>query len=116
MSRCARSSISTDGEPSIYLIEPPMPEEESHHQIVRRQQGQRANQSAGYRIVIAGHRVLDGIGKRKQHDQIKRIELREFSLAEDAQSRDQEKIDDDRTQHLLSHRHRRSQVKHFRRA
>lgn len=84
-----------------YLIQPPMPEEEPYDHIVHREQGERADQAACYRIVLTNDRILHGVRQGQQHNEIKRIQLRQFTFAKDAQRHDQKAIDDQRAYHLL---------------
>src|SRR5215510_3868018 len=61
-----------------------MPEEKPDHYIVHREQGERADQAAGHRIVLTNDRILHGVRQGQQHDAIKRIQLRQFTFAKDA--------------------------------
>ena len=72
-----------------------MSEEKSDHEIIRHQQRDRADRPAGHRVVIADDRVLHGVRKRQQHDEIEWIELRQLAFPEHAQQHDQHDVDDD---------------------
>jgi hypothetical protein len=73
-----------------------MPEEKPDYHIVHRKQGDRADQAAYHRIVLANDRILHGVRQGQQHDEIKLIQLRQFAFAKDAQRHDQKAIDNQR--------------------
>src|SRR5262249_22241025 len=67
----------------------------------QREKRRRANHPAGDGVVVADDRVLNGVRQRQEHDEVKRVELRQLALAGEPQSDDQKEIDQDRPNHLL---------------
>jgi len=59
--------------------------------------------------IIPPESVLHRVRQRQQHDQIERIELRQFALAENAQQQHQENVDDDRPDDFLDQRNRKGE-------
>ena len=47
-------------------------------------------------VVVADDRVLHGVGDRQQHDEVERVQLRQFALAGEPEADDQEDVDEDR--------------------
>src|SRR5260370_18597910 len=78
--------------------------QKSHYEIVDGQQGSRADDSAGDAVVVADDGVLYGVGQRQEHNQVERIELREFALPGQAQADNQEYINNDRPYNFLPNR------------
>jgi hypothetical protein len=86
------------------LIQAPVLEKETHHQVVHRQQGECADQSAQQRIIVADDGVLNGVGERKKDHQVEGVQLRQFPFAEHAQHDDEENVDQDGPQNLFKDR------------
>ena len=78
--------------------------EEPDDEVIDGQQRRGADDAAGDAVVFADDRVLHGVGQREQHDQVERVELRQFAFAREAQADDEENVNHDRPQHLLRDR------------
>src|SRR5260221_5520820 len=83
------------------LVEAAVPEEIADDDVVREEQREGADETAGHAVVVPDDRVLHRVGEREQHDEIERIELGQLALAEDPQEQDQEDVDEDRADDLL---------------
>src|SRR5438128_2176659 len=91
-------------------VQPLVAVEEADHERVRPEQGRRAEQPAGDRVVVTDDGVLHRVREGEQHDQVEGIELRQLPLAREAEADHQEGVDDDGPQYLLGDR--RPEVKH----
>src|SRR5439155_1581799 len=91
-------------------VQPLVAVEEADHERVHREQGRRAEQPAGDRVVVTDDGVLHRVREGEQHDQVEGIELRQLPLAREAEADHQEGVDDDGPQYLLGDR--RPEVKH----
>ena len=69
---------------------------------VQPEQDERADDRAGDRHVVTDDAVLDRVCDQEQDEQVERVRLPEFPLAEDAQGNQQEEVDQDRAQDLLA--------------
>ena len=77
-----------------------VPDEDAVHD----HQHERADESAGQRVVVADDRVLHGVRQEQQHDEIERVELAEFAFAEQAQAANEKSINGDRPDDFLPER------------
>jgi len=76
--------------------------QDAHERGVDDEQHRRADHAADERIVIADDRVLHGVRQQEQHDEIERVELRQFALARQPQPDEEKRIDDQRSNDLLA--------------
>ena len=67
--------------PFDQVIEVGVLEQESHREVVHRQQRGSPNQSSQYGVVVADDGVLHSIGKRQQDHQIEGIQLRQLAFS-----------------------------------
>src|SRR6185295_15220100 len=79
-------------------------EQESHDNIVQREQGDCPDYSAANRIVVSDDRVLNGVRQCQQHNEVKRVELSKLALSRKPEADHQKKVNNHRTQDLLDYR------------
>ena len=85
-------------------LEPLVPVEKAHHEVVDGEEGRRAEDAPRDGVVVADDRVLHGIGKREQDHQVEGIQLRQLTFAREPQADHEEGVDEQWAQHLLQHR------------
>jgi len=74
----------------------------AHEQGIDHEQRRRPGDPADERVVVADDRVLHRVGEEEQHDEVERVELRQFALARQAEANQQERVDDQRPNDLLA--------------
>jgi len=74
----------------------------AHEQGINHEQRRRPGDPADERVVVADDRVLHRVGEKEQHDEVERVELRQFALARQAEANQQKRVDDQRPNDLLA--------------
>src|SRR3954454_2239236 len=71
---------------------------------VDREQRERSDDRPGHRIVVADDPVLHRVRDEQKHEEVERVLLSKLALAEEAQDRQQEEVDDHGAKQLLANR------------